>query len=39
MNVLSKQPPATERWLWRFLTVALLGLAAGLVVVGFTLYV
>lgn len=31
--------PASERWLWRLMTAGLLGLAAGLVAVGLTLYV
>jgi hypothetical protein len=30
---------ASERWLWRLMTAGLVALAAGLVVVGFTLYV
>lgn len=29
----------SERWLWRLMTAGLVGLAAGLVAVGFTLYV
>jgi hypothetical protein len=31
--------PASERWLWRLMTAGLVALAAGLVAVGFTLYV
>jgi len=31
--------PASERWLWRIMTAGLVALAAGLVVVGITLYV
>jgi hypothetical protein len=39
-TTLSVDPrPASERWLWRLMTAGLLGLAAGLVAVGLTLYV
>jgi hypothetical protein len=31
--------PTSERWLWRLMTAGLVALAAGLVVVGLTLYV